>query len=154
MRPPVRLTRDVADHLDALMGIEAPGDDRAVVGVVRGWSQPLIVPVSEVLGGSCWSDVRTGVYVPCGDGAVANYVGSVRRATAALAARLREHFREVPDRRERWTHVALVRLPDRLSTEAVLRCEGRAGRALDPLDNIRLPAVPGRPAWVPRPRAA
>ncbi|MET7685760.1 hypothetical protein [Streptomyces sp. NPDC005423] len=148
-RQPVELTSDIADHLDALMRL-----DSASGGVVRGVAIPLIVPTTEVTSNGYWSNVRTGIYLPCTAARTVRYVGSVHRTGPAIAARLREHFTEHPEREATWTHLALITLPTTVTLAALRRCEGRAGRALDPLDNTRLPAVPGRPAWIPRPRAA
>ncbi|MFJ6385886.1 hypothetical protein ACIQI7_38520 [Kitasatospora sp. NPDC092039] len=148
-RRPVELTLDIADHLDALMHLES-----AASGIVRGITRPLIVPIAEVTRNGRWSNVRTGVYLPCTAERVVRYVGSVHRTGPAIAARLREHFGEHPERETTWTHLALITMPTSTTPAALRRCEGRAGRALDPLDNVRLPAVPGQPAWIPRPRAA
>ncbi|MFJ1756520.1 hypothetical protein [Kitasatospora sp. NPDC088134] len=148
-RRPVVLTADIADHLDQLMRAES-----ATGGVERGWLLPMVVPITEVLDGRRWANVRTGVYVPCDHDFTVRYVGSIHRTDPALATRLREHFAKHPEREGTWTRMALIALPNALTTAALRRCEGRAGRALDPLDNTRLPAVPGRPAWTPRAHAA
>ncbi|RPK58909.1 MULTISPECIES: hypothetical protein [unclassified Streptomyces] len=148
-RMPVELTSDIADHLDVLMRL-----DSATGGIVRGIANPLIVPTTEVTNNSRWATVRTGIYLPCTATRTVRYVGSVHRAGPAIAARLREHFAKLREREATWTHLALITLPTTITLAALRRCEGRAGRALDPLDNTRLPAVPGRPAWIPRPRTA
>ncbi|MGW7459990.1 hypothetical protein [Streptomyces sp. NPDC054797] len=147
-RRPVELTSDIADHLDALMRIES-----ATGSIVRGVANPLIVPITDVTHHGLWSSVRAGIYLPCTAARLVLYVGSVHRTGPAIAARLREHFTEHPERKASWKHLALIPLPTSITQAALRRCEGRAGRALDPLDNTRLPAVPGRPAWIPRPRA-
>lgn len=152
----MRFDAGLADHVDRLMSIEVPGlcdlDRPSPYGVVRGWSLPRLVPMVQVLNRKHWAQVRTGVYAALNDDALVTYVGSVRRQEAALAPRMRHHFRIDPRRCETWTQLALIELPDSLEAKAVLRCEGRVGRALDPLDNERLPAVPGRRPWVPRAR--
>ncbi|MFE2138915.1 hypothetical protein ACFW9X_38025, partial [Streptomyces sp. NPDC059466] len=134
-RRPVELTSDIADHLGALMRL-----DSASGGVVRGVAIPLIVPTTEVTSNGYWSNVRTGIYLPCPAARTVRYVGSVHRTGPAIAARLREHLTEHPEREATWTHVALITLPTTVIRAALRRCEGRAGRALDPLDNTRLPA--------------
>ncbi len=156
MRSPVRFDQAFADHVDRLMSIEVPGigDEESADGVIRGWKRPQLVPVIEVLNRNQWDRIRTAVYVVCTAEAAVLYVGSVRRSQAALAPRMRKHFSEDPSRASRWTHLAVVTLPDALDLRAVRRCEGRVGRALDPLDNQQLPAVPGRDPWIPRQRQA
>ncbi|MGW1886870.1 hypothetical protein [Streptomyces sp. NPDC001970] len=138
------------------MSIEVPSIDDAdsSTGVVRGWSRPRLVPVAEVLNRKQWDLVRTAVYAVCTAAAIVLYVGSVRRSQAALAPRMQKHLSEDPTRKGTWTHLALVTLPDSLDLQSVRRCEGRVGRALDPLDNLQLPAVPGRESWIPRSRQA
>ncbi|MEV2211085.1 hypothetical protein AB0H86_06250 [Streptomyces sp. NPDC050997] len=134
--------------------ISGVGDGESTTGIVRGWKRPQLVPMSEVLNRNQWSQIRTAVYVVCTAEAEVLYVGSVRRSQAALAPRMRKHFSEDPGRGSTWTHLAVVILPDALGLQAVRRCEGRAGRALDPLDNQQLPAVPERGPWIPRQRQA
>lgn len=154
MRPPIQFGAEVADHIDRLMSIEVPGmaASDGANGVVRGWSRPRLIPMTEILSGRRWAQVRTAVYAVCTYTGIVLYVGSVRRRSAALAPRMQRHFSEHPSRRSTWTHLALITLPDSLDSPAVLRCEGRVGRTLDPLDNLQLPAVPGRDPWIPRAR--
>jgi hypothetical protein len=114
---------------------------------------PIIVQLEEILNGTTYGEVTSGVYVAVDDARVVRYVGSVNRASPALKSRLSAHLRCRPQRRQTWTGLGLVRLPDGLPHRKVLLCEGWVGRVLDPLENDRLPLVGGWP-WTPRSQAA
>jgi hypothetical protein len=154
VRAPERFASpNLVAHLQLLISAEVPtigeADQENPLGVVIGWSRPILMPIFQVTIGKEWTDVRTAVYVICNDERTVRYVGSVDRTKPALAARLRAHLAETSEARQQWTRVGLIRLPDGLTEPAVRRCEGRVGRALDPSDNKRLPSVPGRREWTP-----
>jgi hypothetical protein len=152
----VKFGEHLAEHVQILVRIEVPTleapTDVNPLGVVMGWSRPVLAPMSEVTARRRWTDVRSGVYIVCEPDGTVRYVGSIRRRTPALGERLLAHLKEKPLRRATWARVALIRTPDVLAAEAVRRTEGRVGRALDPQDNERLPAVPSRDPWIPRTR--
>lgn len=158
MRAPARFASpDLVAHLQLLISTEVPtvgeADQENALGVVIGWSRPILMPIAKVAAGKEWTDVRTAVYIVCDDERIVRYVGSVDRTKPALSARLRVHLAEASEAREQWTQVGLIRLPDDLPEPAVRRCEGRVGRALNPVDNKRLPSVSGRREWIPATRA-
>lgn len=150
----MRFTADLAIHIHHLLSTEVQGigdpHSSNPLGVVLGWSRPKLIALNAVVEGAGWKGVRTAVYVVCDLQSIVRYVGSVRRTRPSVAARLNGHLNEPKPHHRHWAQVGLVRLSDELSIEAVLRCEGLIGRALDPLDNLRLPAVPERAAWRPR----
>jgi hypothetical protein len=154
----VRLTLPRAAHLHDLLdgrglGLGHPAVDNPV-GLQVLHSGPSLQPIPRVITQQIWSGERAGVYIiTTGEGDVL-YVGSIHRTTSALAGRLSEHFRHRPQRHGRWTHVALLGLPQHTGRIDVRWCEGVVGRSLDPIENERLPAVPGRPSWSPRAVAA
>ena len=123
------------------------------LGVKMGSVLPVVMPLEEILNGTAYGQVTSGVYVTVDDGRVVRYVGSVDRSSPALKSRLGAHLRRRPHLRQTWTGLGLVRLPDGLSHGQVLLCEGWVGRVLDPLDNERLPFAGGWP-WIPRSQAA
>ncbi|NUT52785.1 MAG: hypothetical protein HOV94_36685 [Saccharothrix sp.] len=135
---------------DLVPGIGAPHEYNDL-GVAMGSVYPLTVPTGGVVAGNRYSDVRTAVYVMTDDVRGVRYVGSIHRLRSGLPARLREHFANARAGHSFWTRVGLVRLPDGLGARTVQHCEGWVGRALDPLDNRKLPMV-GDTAWRPRPQ--
>ncbi|MEV5554347.1 hypothetical protein AB0L44_11855 [Nonomuraea wenchangensis] len=145
-----RQVHDVLSNLIPGIGHPQPYNR---LGVVTGSLYPIIVPVEEVLRGHIYSEVTSAVYVITDDVRTVRYVGSVDRSSPALRNRIRVHLAPGAIPRQAWTGVGLIRVPDDLRHKKVLFCEGWAGRALDPLDNIRLPLVGGRP-WTPRRQAA
>ncbi|MFD8527195.1 GIY-YIG nuclease family protein [Streptosporangium canum] len=123
------------------------------LGVVTGSLFPIIVPAEEILRGHVYGEITSAVYVITNDIRTVRYVGSVDRSSPALRNRIRAHLAPSAIPRQAWTGVGLIRVPDDLPHRKVLLCEGWAGRVLDPLDNVRLPLVGGRP-WTPRRQAA
>ncbi|WP_217913089.1 hypothetical protein [Miltoncostaea marina] len=75
------------------------------------------------------------VYIATDVAGTVRYVGSCRRG---VTARLNEHVRQ-PSRARGWDGVWVIALRDDLPRVIVELCEGRVGRYLRPLDNVRLP---------------
>jgi len=155
-RPAVRLTLPLASHLhDLLSGVAdtigepAPANP---LGLQVCYSGPMLRPVGDVLARRSWADVQVAVYIVTTATGHVLYVGSIDRTRTALPERLRAHFAAQPERHGRWTHIGALLLPSGTPHDDVLLIEGLIGRSLDPIDNGRLPGVPGRDAW--RPRAA
>jgi hypothetical protein len=102
----------------------------------------------DVTTGQAWSCVKTAIYVVCDPHRIVRYVGSVAGDDQTLAARIRHHVR-TRDGAPSWTQLTILPLYTATPQRLVRQGEGLVGRVLDPLDNEKLPAVPGMPSWTP-----
>jgi hypothetical protein len=156
-RPAISLNTARAEQIHNVLSGLLPAIGRPhahnPLGVEMGSVLPIIVPLEEILNGTTYGEVTSGVYVTVDEAQVVRYVGSVDRSSPALKSRLSAHLRRRPQLRQTWTGLGLVRLPDGLPHRQVMLCEGWVGRVLDPRDNDRLPLVGGWP-WTPRSQAA
>lgn len=84
------------------------------------------------------------VYVAYDSWARCRYVGSVARTEAAVAGRLREHYRDPAGARKRrsWDRLVVVGLSEDLEDVVVRQAEGRVAFRLAPLDGSAHPAFP------------
>lgn len=102
----------------------------------------------DVTTGQAWPWVKTAIYVVCDPHRIVRYVGSVARNDQTVTARIRDHVR-TRDGAPNWTQLTILPLRDGTQQRLVRQAEGLVGRVLNPLDNDKLPAVPGMTSWIP-----
>ena len=97
------------------------------LGVEMGSVLPIIVPLEEILNGTTYGEVTSGVYVTVDEARVVRYVGSVDRCSPALKSRLSAHLRRRAEARQTWTGLGLVRC--RMACLIGRSCFAKAGWA-------------------------
>jgi len=85
-------------------------------------------------------DVKSCIYIALDGANIIRYVGSSRRGSDTMRARLREH-KKTRDDAWQWTEIWVIELIDGLPKDLIFTLEGRVGRPLLPSDNGRLPCA-------------
>lgn len=107
---------------------------------------PGAASIMQITEDKVWSDFTAAVYITADSSNIVRYVGSALRI-GPVSDRVQEHV--LAGRANFWIRLMVV--PLKADTEEVLvrKIEGRIGKVLRPLDNLRLPTL-GRSCATPQ----